>query len=37
MLKNLQSEYEEKKNCLSESEVYQLREGLKNKWNDVNS
>jgi hypothetical protein len=36
MIQHLQSEYEEKKDCLSEAEVKELREGLKNKWNELN-
>lgn len=32
MIRNLQSEYETKNDCLSEAEVAEIREGLKRKW-----
>ncbi len=36
MIQNLQSEFEPKKDCLSEAEVNEIREGLKKKWDEVN-
>ena len=36
MIQNLQAEYEPRKNCLTEAEISEIREGLKKKWDEVN-
>ncbi len=36
MIQNIQSEYEQKKDCLTEQQVNELREGLKRKWDEIN-
>ena len=36
MIQNLQTEFEPKKECLTEEEINEIREGLKKKWDEVN-
>lgn len=36
MIQNLHAEHQIQNDCLSEYEVEKIREGLKNKWNEIN-
>ena len=36
MIRNLHEEHQINKDCLSEDEIAQIREGLKKKWDEVN-
>ena len=36
MIRNLHDEHQINKDCLSEDEISQIREGLKKKWDEVN-
>lgn len=36
MIQNLHAEHQMQNDCLSEYEVEKIREGLKNKWNEIN-